>query len=400
MSRREEASISLDALRVIEEGKVKVLAPALELYVRPNGVPEPAWAPVFYNPAMTDNRTLTVLLVRCSRALGQRVETFVEPLAGICVRSVRALIEGGAETAYAFDANPLAVYLCHKASQLNKLVGRLLPERVDANEGLLRLDSEGVRVDAVDLDPFGSPIYYVASSARALGRGGLLIATATDLGCLEGKYPETARRRYGLRVRRTDYSKEVAARALVAAMIRQLAALERGARPVLAYYEKHYVKIALSVRHSRGEASASLEETGYLCLDESGYPEALAKSPSECDQREYMGPLWLGPIYHSSLLKELCSVGEAEVSPRLRKALKLIESEASVNSPFYYKLDSLCSRYSIGSMPSPDVVVVKLREIGYSASRTHFDPVGVKTSAPLSDVLRAIREAQLSQPSA
>ena len=45
----------------IKEGLAKVLVPDPSKYKRPNGVYEPAWAPVFYNPKMKENRDIAVL---------------------------------------------------------------------------------------------------------------------------------------------------------------------------------------------------------------------------------------------------------------------------------------------------------------------------------------------------
>ncbi len=51
----------IDELEITREGKAYILAPRKELFTRPDGIFEPAWAPIFYNPVMMDNRSLTVL---------------------------------------------------------------------------------------------------------------------------------------------------------------------------------------------------------------------------------------------------------------------------------------------------------------------------------------------------
>jgi len=48
---------------VLREGEVSFYAPDLSRYVA-GGRIEPAWAPVFYNPAMANNRSVSVIVVR------------------------------------------------------------------------------------------------------------------------------------------------------------------------------------------------------------------------------------------------------------------------------------------------------------------------------------------------
>ena len=43
--------------------------------------------------------------------------------------------------------------------------------------------------DAVDLDPYGSPVQLLDSAVQAVSEGGLLMVTATDMGGLPSPAP-------------------------------------------------------------------------------------------------------------------------------------------------------------------------------------------------------------------
>ena len=78
---------------VINEGKARLKVPNPRKYVRPDGVYEPSWAPVFYNPRQVFNRDISTL------ALKVLVKTFPHPvkvldaLAGTGVRAIRYALE-------------------------------------------------------------------------------------------------------------------------------------------------------------------------------------------------------------------------------------------------------------------------------------------------------------------
>ena len=391
----------LEDLAVIVEGKARVVVPKMEKFVRQDGLVEPSWAPVFYNPYMKDNRTLTCLLIETFSDLRHRVRTFVEPLAGACVRTVRVLLETGTDYGYACDINPLAIYLCRKNLCINGLQNRMTVEVNDANRMLIQLDREGIIIDAIDIDPFGSPVYYVLSAARALGKGGLLIMTATDLGALEGKYPEVARRRYGVYTRRTDYSKELAARVLAGTVARMLAIVDRGVRPIFTIYDRHYIKLAVYVEHNKKKALESLNKVGYFCVGEHGYPERHSRLPVGCSEMGIIGPIWLDSLWDDRVVQaihaklESLEVSGERVTPVTRSTLRKVDrilSELRVNAPFYYRLNKICSKLK-RDVPSLERLIERLREMGFAASRTHFDPVGIRTTADFKTLLSLIAQA-------
>ena len=386
----------------VNEGRVRLLVPDPRLYTRPDGQPEPAWAPVFYNPVMRDNRSLTVASILAYK--GWRVRAFADPLAGACPRALRVLLEAGVSSAYAADIDPLAVSVCRANKLLNGVGSELIVERNDANAFMYRLDYEGIPVDAVDLDPYGSPVYYVQAASRLLAKRGLLIMTATDLGPLEGKYPSVALRRYGAVVGKTTFSKEMAARVLVAGVARLLTPFDRSVKPLLTLYERHYLKLVLEVEHSKGAATSTAGQLGLLCVDEKGMPrgylplEELTRTPRKAEGEgecwRSIGPLWLGPLWDVGHVERVLEAAKREggvpFSDKALRRLGLMAEEARVPTPYYYRLDLVHAIAGKGEMEPPQAVVERLRSMGYRASRTHFDPRGIRTDASLQELLEVL----------
>ncbi len=384
---------------VIQEGRAKLFIPDLKKFVRPDGKIEPAWSPVFYNPYAKENRDLTVLGIKSYNSLKkENTKTFVEPLSGSCIRSIRVLLEA-LETeeakAYASDISRTAVDYCMKNIEANSLGDKLKVSLEDANIFMLKLDKEGVPVDIVDIDPFGSPIYYIQSAIRLLGKGGLLFATATDLAPLSGKYENVALRRYGVRIKKTYYSKELAARTLIGSIARIAAMLDRGVKPLYTYYHEHYLKVTLEVTHGKNDANQSMSKIGFICAEHPFYPEDsfYLKNTWYNECREPIGPIWLDELWNKEFADKIynLAIEDKNLSESFIRKLDIIRREAVIPVPFYYRLDKLCSLVK-RDIPSFNSFIESLREAGYLAERTHFDPRSIRTDAPFNELLSLLRK--------
>ncbi len=70
------------------------------------------------------------------------------------------------------------------------------------------------------LDPYGTTVQYLDAALRNIYNGGVLVVTSTDIASLYGKVPQVTMRNYGAYTVKTDYTKEVAARLVLAAVTR------------------------------------------------------------------------------------------------------------------------------------------------------------------------------------
>ena len=375
-------------VEIVSEGSVEIVVPSMEKYKRRDGVYEPAWAPVFYNPRMALNRDISVLfLLAYSELRGLNELVVFEPLTGSGVRAVRYAAETGAYV-YAADISPAAARLAALNARINRVEERVRIEVADANEAMHRLARRGIRPTLIDIDPFGSPLPFLDSAIESLGVGGVLAITATDTAPLSGTHPRALRRKYDVVPGRTAWEKEQAVRILAGYIVRRAAAHEYGARILLAYYSDYYVRVYAELRRGARRADEALEQLSYgiycpIC-NFTGYINYPGPRCPHCGARPVIvGPLYRGKLCDEELVEAMVKRIDGMKLAEGKRAMKLLSqlrSECSIEKP-YYRLDKICSMLHL-SMPRVEDVVKELNRLGYRAARTHFDPRGFKTDAP------------------
>ncbi len=365
-------------LKRIREGSVEVEVPVSSSTTTRG--PAKADAPVFYNPAMELSRDLSVAVLRSAGNDRWRV---LDGLAGTGVRGVRYAVEGPPPGEVVLnDRNPLAAALCRRNLELNDVaIGTVTQLRL---ETLLLED----RFDMVDVDPFGSPAPFLPGAVRSVRKGGILAVAATDTPALCGSRPRPCLRRYGARPWRGDAMHEVALRILSGAVVREAARVDRAAVPVLSMAEDHFVRIFLRVTEGARRADAALGSIGYAWATPDGGLATGPAPPGDADH--WAGPLWLGPLHDDQLLADMRSDEGKATSTRLERLFDLWTEEAGL-PPLLVEANRVASRLGV---PTPRMarVLDALRSRGYVAGRSHTNPVGIKTDAPMADVDAVFRE--------
>ena len=210
---KNDDSISNYPTETIREGKVKALVPRLKAFAKLPSDYAPSKAPVFYNPVMELNRDLAVLALQAyQRTVGHEI-TVCEPLTGCGLRGVRFASEvEGIKKVIMNDISEKAFVLARFNIQLNNLAGTATVKNEEANLLLSRYSAPHRRFEAIDIDPFGSPVRFLDSSVRAVRDGGFIALTATDMAPLCGVHPRACLRKYGGKPLRTEYCHELAVR--------------------------------------------------------------------------------------------------------------------------------------------------------------------------------------------
>ena len=248
---------------------------------------------------------------------------------------------------------------------------------VVSNKNLNVLLSER-KFDYIDLDPFGSPVYFIDSAIRGIYNNGILACTATDTATLCGVYPQVCLRRYGTKSFNSPVMHETGIRILVGFICREAVKYDKGIEPLACYATDHYFRIYLRVRNGVKFANQSTSNMKYV---DKKILLALNKKPIR------IGPLWLGKIQNKNVIKELrTDFFGRKFNTRgvLLKMLDLLEDEADA-SPFFYSTEFFSSSLKI-SPPGIKYICGKLREKDYKAVRTHFSPTGFKTNAPKDEI--------------
>ncbi len=362
-------------MRLVEarEGHARILVPeeALE--------GDPSKAPVFYNPRMERNRTISVLVLRSYGRLLGRGMTICEPLAGTGVRSIRYSLEvPHASRIIANDANWQAYRLMKANVELNGVSDVVEVHRRDAVSLMAELWDT---CDVVDVDPFGTPMPFLPAAITAVRHGGMLCATATDLAVLMGNYPRKCLSRYGAYVARVPFSRELGLRVLLAAVARQAAALDAGIEPMLSFWDGHYYRICVLVYKDVTSAKDAMDNLGYAYHSggERGVVVGYPKAP-----RGDMGPIWVGKLGDV----EFAGIALEEAAGPYQKQRRLLETLYCeyMAPPLYYMTHEVAVD---GREPPLGLVLEIVRGTGHDAWATHFSSRGFKVGTRLS-YLRAL----------
>ena len=374
---------------IIYEGKVKLTIPNPELFKRPDGIYEPAWAPVFYNPRMTFSRTLGVVVA--NTYFNNKEFFFVEPLAGIGVRSIRYVVEAYG-TGIINDIDPIAYNYIIRNIKLNNISEAATASNSEANSLLNSIRSEGIVIDLIDIDPYGTPIPFIDSSSYAIAKGGLLAVTATDTGPLNCSHPQVCYRRYNSLCYKTDFSKEMGLRILIGSIIRCAASHDVGLEPIISYYHGYYYRVYFRATRSAKSADKVLRNIGYIIYNPNTLKreyiriEDIKEVPVE--EGVLCGPLWIGPLCDINFLLKINKTLAKRYSVYIEDIepfINMLINECGINKP-YYRYDKLFGMLK-KNIPPKRLFINELQKQGFRACETHFDPRGIKTDAGIEDLI-------------
>nr|XP_027790686.1 TRMT1-like protein isoform X2 [Marmota flaviventris] len=313
-------------------------------------------------------------------------------------------------------------------------LGNIKVTKMDANV-LMHLRS----FDFIHLDPFGTSVNYLDSAFRNIRNLGIVSVTSTDISSLYAKAQHVARRHYGCNIVRTEYYKELAARIVVAAVARAAARCNKGIEVLFAVALEHFVLVVVRVLRGPTSADETAKKIQYLIHCQWCEERIFQKDGNMVEENPYrqlpcnchgsmpgktaieLGPLWSSSLFNTGFLKRMLFeslhhgldeiqtliktlIFESECTPQSqfsvhassnpnkqgkRRSNEIITNLAkkqktdvsTEHPPFYYNIH----RHSIKGMNMPKLkkFLCYLSQAGFRVSRTHFDPMGVRTDAPL-----------------
>jgi len=305
----------------------------------------------------------------------------LDGLAASGARWIRVLNESGID----FQAS-----FCDRDNRATRLIGRNLAiNGLSAN--VIRSRFEELPLDdhfnAVDIDPFGSPASFAEHGLALTYPRGLLCMTATDTQALCGSSPTTAARRYDARVFMSPCYAEVGIRTLIGHTARRAGTFDCTVEPVLCHAVDHHYRVYLrKVKGARRSDSALKERMGWLRVGDMGEQTWVLRDRGE---RGDIGPLWIGPLTDPDVARKAAAWAERNMEER-KRTIKLIRTLAEeAGAAGYHNINEI-SGILKRSPPPLETVLEGLRDMGHTASRTHFTPLGIKTDAPHRDLLDVI----------
>ena len=348
----------------IREGLARILVPKREWKKGPGT----ARTPVFYNPTMEFNRDVSVAVLKATHRRNMRV---LDGLAASGIRGIRFYLEVGDIELTMNDWNQNAQELMRKNAEINGVDAEITGKNLNVllNER---------KFDYIDIDPFGTPVEFLDSASRAIKKSGILSITATDTAVLCGVYPKVCYRRYIAMPHHNWCMHETGLRILIGNAVRMAARSDIALHPLLSYSADHYFRVYFRMEKGAGKANDAIESIGTVEFSEDSW-KINGKT----------GPLWLGPIHDFAFLEKLRVMDFFGTAKRMERMIDIWKDESKM-PPFYHDLPYLSSRLGLSTPPIDDVME-RIREIGYSVSRTHFSPTGIKTDAPIEDVYRILK---------
>ncbi len=375
------------SLRLIKhvEGKTKLIVPKRSLAEDP-----PPTSPVFFNPAASLNRDISVAVTSAGGGT-----TFCDSLAGVGARGLRVAKEvERIEKVAMIDFNSKALRLAEKAAALNGVKRKCEFSITETCSYLYSRFGRDQKFDYVDVDPFGTPVRQLQAALSSTDDDGILSITATDTAVLCGVYPKVSLRRYGAYPLNNNFHHETAVRILIGALARLGGPLDTGIESLVAHSTRHYLRAFVRVKVGASKADSALGRLGYVarcraCGHLSQSPDILQSCDKCGGMVKNAGPMWLGTLIDDSLA---VAAEKAAKKAGLIGAAEVLISLVGVGGypPWSYSIDEVCSLLKVPTV-SESEVRSRLERSGYRTFRQPFELAGLKTDADFEEVKNAVR---------
>ena len=344
--------------------------------------------PVFYNPAMAFNRSLTVLLLNSLDKTEMRI---LDLLAGSGIRSLRFLLELEKKKLKEIIINDGKKGFCRvmkKNLRLNKikLSKKIFLQEEEANRFLT--SAEGY--DYIEIDPFGSPNEFLNNALKHLAREGILGVTATDTAPLAGKYPATCQRNYWAKPLRGELQHEIGLRILIRKVQLIGAQFDKALMPLFSFYKDHYYRVFFFCEKGKQKADKVMVQHQYLlycpaCLNRK--VSFFNKEKCSCGKEFiFVGPLWTGQLLDERLVREMY---RKNTYPELQKFLGIAGGEAQVKEVGFYCMHVLAGNLK-KDIPKKEIIMAKLRKQKINFSETIFSPTGIRAAAGIETIKKLL----------
>jgi len=365
------------------EGSIKIKTPKAEKISKE--------MQVFYNPIMSLNRDISVLLLN---SINKKNLQIADPLAATGVRSIRFLKEltkNKIKKIYINDYNKDAIRLIKENLIFNKINyknnKKIIIKNQDAN--LFLLNSTGF--DYIDIDPFGSPNFFLDAACRRIARDGILAVTATDTSALCGTFPKACIRKYWATPKKDVIMHETGLRILIRKIQLVASQYDKALTPIFSYSKEHYMRVFLRNEKGKNKVDEVLKQHGYF---------------------NSAGPLWLGNLWDKNLCSKIYNESSKNrilnKNNELIKFLRTIKEESKIKSVGFYDLHDICENpkkpkvfwnlkilnfqvNKIKHLQKKETIINKIKKIGYKASDTHFKGEGIRSNIPFNKLIKILK---------
>lgn len=377
-------------IKTVEEGLTKIQFPEFDKISSD--------APVFYNPHMELNRDISILALQTFQKQEDRDINICDLFGGSGIRGVRYKNEiDGVGHVFINDISETA----NEYERHNVELNNLKDIEIFQHDASMFLRMHRGEFDVIDIDPFGTPSPFLDSAGYCSRRNSLLCVTATDTSALCGTYKEPCIRKYNAKPYKSEYCHETGIRILAGFVALTLAKYSKSIEVKLSHSTEHYMRLYIEVKKGSKKSDECLKNIGYIshckhCLyreENKGLATSTPDICPECGEKLIQaGPLWLGEIQNEEFISKMIEESENKKLNTKEDVLKLLEScRIEAKSPAtFYDVHKICKILK-NSAPKLDLVFGNLEKEGFEAVKTHFNPLGIKTNAPLKKIKEIIK---------
>lgn len=377
-------------IKTVEEGLTKIQFPEFDKISSD--------APVFYNPHMELNRDISILALQTFQKQEDRDINICDLFGGSGIRGVRYKNEiDGVRHVFINDISETA----NEYERHNVELNNLKDIEIFQHDASMFLRMHRGEFDVIDIDPFGTPSPFLDSAGYCSRRNSLLCVTATDTSALCGTYKEPCIRKYNAKPYKSEYCHETGIRILAGFVALTLSKYSKSIEVKLSHSTEHYMRLYIEVKKGSKKSDECLKNIGYIshckhCLyreENKGLATSTPDICPECGEKLIQaGPLWLGEIQNEEFISKMIEESENKKLNTKEDVLKLLEScRIEAKSPAtFYDVHKICKILKI-SAPKLDLVFGNLEKEGFEAVKTHFNPLGIKTNAPLKKIKEIIK---------
>lgn len=377
-------------IKTVEEGLTKIQFPEFDKISSD--------APVFYNPHMELNRDISILALQTFQKQEDRNINICDLFGGSGIRGVRYKNEiDGVGHVFINDISETA----NEYERHNVELNNLKDIEISQHDASMFLRMHRGEFDVIDIDPFGTPSPFLDSAGYCSRRNSLLCVTATDTSALCGTYKEPCIRKYNAKPYKSEYCHETGIRILAGFVALTLAKYSKSIEVKLSHSTEHYMRLYIEVKKGSKKSDKCLKNIGYIshckhCLyreENKGLATSTPNICPECGEKLIQaGPLWLGEIQNEEFISKMIVESENKKLNTKEDVLKLLKScRIEAKSPAtFYDVHKICKILKI-SAPKLDLVFGNLEKEGFEAVKTHFNPLGIKTNAPLKKIKEIIK---------
>ena len=311
----------------------------------------------------------------------------MEALTGVGARGLRVANELKVEKIVINDLNPTALKIAKESAILNNLKSIEFSEK-EACVFLNEHSRKGNRGSLVDIDPFGSPAAFFDCGIRATLHGGILSTAATDLQVLNGLFQGACKRKYGGIPVRVEYGNEMAIRLILGSLRSVASRLGVKIIPMFVESEMHYYRTYVKILNHIDQE----ENLGYIIhCKNCGHRKISLEQQQQCELCELKtsiaGPLWIGKIFDKEYVESMIDViTNLEIKKSCEKTLYKCLDEAEMPA-IYFTLDEIAKKVK-SSPPKLEKIILNLKENGFTASLTSFNPTGFRTNANINEIIK------------